>query len=214
MTSYFCRRRSLSSNILNVTVQQNIRSKGIINYRLPRARRVVESAFGICASKWRILDKVVETKIDTGLEIVKCIYLLQNIRLWGLSAFPIISALLRIAAAHKSDHEGSSGQRSLVAATRQFSRYTLQRRTAPFIYMCLSTARRTQPHPGLSECLIAFSSVSLSVGKRLIYYPHGIQRRQLVISLCCWWRVLQLRNTPFFKPICSVISGVPFVFSG
>jgi hypothetical protein len=31
------------------------------------------------ASKWRILDKAIETKVDTGVEIVKCIALLHNI---------------------------------------------------------------------------------------------------------------------------------------
>jgi hypothetical protein len=41
--------------------------------------RSVECAFGICASKWRILDKATETKLDTGVEIVKCIVLLHNI---------------------------------------------------------------------------------------------------------------------------------------
>ena len=40
---------------------------------------MVECAFGICASKWRILDKAIETKVDTALEIVKCIALLHNI---------------------------------------------------------------------------------------------------------------------------------------
>ena len=34
---------------------------------------------GICASKWRILDKAIETKVDTALEIVKCIALLYSI---------------------------------------------------------------------------------------------------------------------------------------
>jgi hypothetical protein len=32
-----------------------------------------------CASKWRILDKVIVTKVDTGMEIVKCIALLHYI---------------------------------------------------------------------------------------------------------------------------------------
>ena len=40
---------------------------------------MVECAFGICASKWRILDKAIETKLDTAVETVKCIALLHNI---------------------------------------------------------------------------------------------------------------------------------------
>ena len=40
---------------------------------------MVGSAFGICASKWRILETTFETKLDTGMEIVKCIALLHNI---------------------------------------------------------------------------------------------------------------------------------------
>ena len=55
------------------------RSKAIFNYRLSRARRVAESAFGICSSKWRILDKAIETKVDTGVETVKCTALLYSI---------------------------------------------------------------------------------------------------------------------------------------
>jgi len=55
------------------------RSKAIFNYRLLHAQRVIECAFGICASKWRILDKAIETKVDTGIEIVKCTAVLHNI---------------------------------------------------------------------------------------------------------------------------------------
>jgi len=55
------------------------RGKAIFNYRLSRARRVVECALGICASKWRVLDKAIQTKVDAALEIVKCIALLHNI---------------------------------------------------------------------------------------------------------------------------------------
>ena len=51
----------------------------IFNFRLSCAQRVVECAFGIHVSKWRILDKAVETKVDTAVEIVKCIALLHNI---------------------------------------------------------------------------------------------------------------------------------------
>ena len=42
------------------------RNKTIFNYRLSRARLVVESAVGICASKCRMLDKAIETKVDIG----------------------------------------------------------------------------------------------------------------------------------------------------
>jgi hypothetical protein len=49
------------------------RSKAIFHYRLSPTRRVVDCAFGICASKWRIQDKDIETKVDTGVEIVKSI---------------------------------------------------------------------------------------------------------------------------------------------
>jgi hypothetical protein len=50
------------------------KSQAIFNSWLLRARRVVE-----CASKWRILDKAIETKVDTGVETVKYIALLHNI---------------------------------------------------------------------------------------------------------------------------------------
>jgi hypothetical protein len=38
------------------------RRRAIFNYRLSCAY-VVECAFGICASKWRIVDKAIETKV-------------------------------------------------------------------------------------------------------------------------------------------------------
>ena len=55
------------------------RSNAKFNYKLSRARRVVDSALGICASKWRILDKAIDIKVDTDVENVKCIALLYDV---------------------------------------------------------------------------------------------------------------------------------------
>lgn len=49
------------------------------NYRLSRARRCVECAFGILVSKWRILTKSIETTPSSAENIVKCVCLLHNI---------------------------------------------------------------------------------------------------------------------------------------
>jgi hypothetical protein len=55
------------------------RSEAIFNYSPSRARLVVEWAFGICASKWKILEKAFDTKVDLDVDIVKCVALLHNI---------------------------------------------------------------------------------------------------------------------------------------
>lgn len=58
----------------NLSYQQEI-----YNYRLSRARRIVECAFGILCSKWRILKKEIECHPDKAEIIVKCVCLLHNI---------------------------------------------------------------------------------------------------------------------------------------
>lgn len=49
------------------------------NYRLTRARRYVECAFGILSNKWRILHRPLNVSTDTAVNIVKTCCLLQNI---------------------------------------------------------------------------------------------------------------------------------------
>ena len=57
--------------------RQLTESHRLFNYRLSRGRRLVESAFGILAGKWRILNKLIETS-DTVDRVVKCICVLHN----------------------------------------------------------------------------------------------------------------------------------------
>ena len=51
----------------------------VFNYRLWRARRCVECAFGILTAKWRLLNKAIETNVNKTEIIVRCICLLHNI---------------------------------------------------------------------------------------------------------------------------------------
>lgn len=49
------------------------------NYRLSRARRTVECAFGILFAKWRLLATSIQTSVELADYIVKCICLLHNL---------------------------------------------------------------------------------------------------------------------------------------
>ncbi|KAH7699250.1 nuclease HARBI1-like protein [Aphelenchoides avenae] len=50
----------------------------IYNYRISRARRVIENVFGIMACKWRVLLKPIETSVATADAITKAICALHN----------------------------------------------------------------------------------------------------------------------------------------
>jgi len=58
--------------------RQHTESRKLFNYRLSRGKRVAESAFGILAVKWRILNKPIETSPYMADRIVKCICVLHN----------------------------------------------------------------------------------------------------------------------------------------
>jgi len=58
--------------------RQLTESRRLYNYRLSRGMRVAESAFGILAGKWRILNKSTETSPTMADRIVKCICVLHN----------------------------------------------------------------------------------------------------------------------------------------
>jgi len=52
--------------------------KKIFNYRLSRARRIVENVFGIWAARWRILFSTMECQVELCQAIVQCTVLLHN----------------------------------------------------------------------------------------------------------------------------------------
>ena len=49
------------------------------NYRLSHARRIIESAFGQLAQKWRINEKTIEWKLQTIEQIIMSTICLHNV---------------------------------------------------------------------------------------------------------------------------------------
>lgn len=62
--------------------------KKVFNYRLSRARRVVECAFGILTAKWRIFRRPMATNVDHAISIVKAATCLHNFLLMKDLALP------------------------------------------------------------------------------------------------------------------------------
>jgi hypothetical protein len=56
----------------------SLQSPRIFSYRLSKGRRVVESALGILAGKWRIFNKPIETSSDMAVKTVQFVCVLYN----------------------------------------------------------------------------------------------------------------------------------------
>lgn len=70
---------ALSRNILRPYPRRNLTVKQrIYNYRLTRARRMVECTFGILANKWRILHRPIDVELAFADYIIKACCILHN----------------------------------------------------------------------------------------------------------------------------------------
>ncbi|XP_060810720.1 uncharacterized protein LOC132904419 [Amyelois transitella] len=68
------------------------KNKRIFNYRLTRARRYVECAFGILANKWRIFHRPLDVSTSTAISIVKTCAVLHNYIMHNESSYANIDS--------------------------------------------------------------------------------------------------------------------------
>ncbi|XP_050676755.1 uncharacterized protein LOC126973475 isoform X3 [Leptidea sinapis] len=69
----------LSKHIMRPYGGQNLDlQQKVFNYRLSRARRYVECAFGIMANKWRIFHRPIDVSYDFATDIIKACCVLHN----------------------------------------------------------------------------------------------------------------------------------------
>lgn len=85
LNSYMLRPYPRRSNL-------NINRK-IFNYRLSRARRTVECAFGILTSRWRIFRRPIATSISNAISIIKATVCLHNFLMTNDLAQPVKNRL-------------------------------------------------------------------------------------------------------------------------
>lgn len=70
LTSFMLRPYPRSNNL-------NLEQK-VFNYRLSRARRIIECSFGILSARWRIFRRPLATSVENAISVVKATVCLHN----------------------------------------------------------------------------------------------------------------------------------------
>ena len=77
---------ALKTNLLKPYPKETIRqSQGIFNYRLSRARHIIENCFGIAASRFRIFRRPIIAEVETAVGITKAVVALHNYLMYNKS---------------------------------------------------------------------------------------------------------------------------------
>lgn len=82
--------------------------KRVFNYRLSRARRIVEATFGVLARKWYVYHKDFECKIETFDKIIKATCVLHNYLIDRQPDFPNQNEQILISMGNRTDTHNSS----------------------------------------------------------------------------------------------------------
>lgn len=112
------------------------RTREIFNYRLSRARRVVENAFGIMASKWRIYRKPINASLKTTESIVKATVCLHNLLLstpYYINTADMCQNVIQNNAIEDISSMGSNTHSRLAAEIRDtFAQYFVEEGSVPW----------------------------------------------------------------------------------
>lgn len=98
----------LTTNIMRPYPGTNLNpEQTIFNYRLSRARRLIENTFGVLSSKWRVLRKPIVASVTLVDQIVQACVVLHN---WLRDAdLKMLSGQRRYMPAELIDHEDRRG---------------------------------------------------------------------------------------------------------
>lgn len=110
------------------------RQNEIFNYRLSRARRTIECAFGILVAKWRCLKTELQVQPKHVDKIVKCVCLLHNIVLEkeGAQESNMMVQTLENGEPYKQTRRYNRARREAYSVRDQFRHYFNNEGVVPF----------------------------------------------------------------------------------